>query len=87
MTVSEAIKMLQGTPYEIKGAYSGKVYHRSYTNSSKNLDKYVDREVTDTPFYADMRIRGSEANHWCMAVIVIWMYDYELFKKGVTDDD
>ena len=84
MTVAEAIKMLQGTPYEIKGAYSGKVYHRSYTNSSKNLDKYVDREVTDTPFYADMRIRGSETNHWCMAVIVIWMHDYELFEKGVT---
>ena len=54
MTVNEAIKLLAyGTAYEIKGAYSGKIYHKSYMNSSKNLDKYANMEVTDKPFYAD----------------------------------
>ena len=77
MTVNEAIKLLAyGTAYEIKGAYSGKIYHKSYINSSKNLDKYANMEVTDTPFYTDMRIRGSESNHWCVPVIGIWMHDY-----------
>ena len=76
MTVNEAIKLLNyGTAYEIKGTYSGKIYHRSYINSSKNFDKYANREVLDAPFYTDIRIRGSEGNHWCTPVIVIWMYD------------
>lgn len=82
MTVKEAIKLFSsGTAYEIKGAYSGKIYHKSYLNSSKNLDKYADREVTDSPFYADMRLRGSDSNHWCIPVIVIWMHDYDLCRK------
>jgi hypothetical protein len=79
MTVNEAIKLLSyGTSYEIKGAYSGKIYHRSYINSNKNLDKYANMEVIDAPFYADMRIRGGENNHWCIPVTGIWMDDYDL---------
>lgn len=82
MIVSEAIKLFAyGTAYEIKGAYSGKTYHKSYINSSKNLDKYADSEVSDKPFYADMRLRGSDSNHWCIPVIVIWMRDYDLCRK------
>ncbi len=82
MTVTEAINLLAyGTAYEIKGAYSGKIYHKSYINSSKNLDKYANMEVTDVPFYADMRIKGSESNHWCTPVIVILMNDYDLCRK------
>jgi hypothetical protein len=84
MTVNEAIKLLgYGTAYEIKGAYSGKIYHKSYMNSSKNLDKYANMEVLDldAPFYTDIRIRGSESNHWSIPVIGIWMQDYDLFKK------
>lgn len=82
MTVNEAIKLLAyGTAYEIQGAYSGKIYHKSYINSSKNLDKYANREVTDAPFYTDLRLRGSENNHWCIPVIGIWMKDYDLCKK------
>jgi hypothetical protein len=82
MTVNEAIKLLAyGTAYEIKGAYSGKIYHKSYMNSSKNLDKYANMEVTDEPFYTDMRIRGSESNRWCIPVIGIWMHDYDLCRK------
>ena len=82
MTVSQAIKLLDyGTTYEIRGAYSGKTYHRSYTNSSKNFDKYANMKVTDSPFYVDMRLRGSESNRWCVPIIVIWMYDYDLCRK------
>lgn len=81
MTVKEAIGYLNyGTAYEIRGAYSGKTYHKSILNSSKNLDKYVDFETTDSPFYADLRVRGSDSNHWCIPVIVIWMQDYDLCK-------
>lgn len=79
MTVKEVINLFTyNTAFEIKGAYSGKVYHKSYVNSNKNLEKYVDREVTDNPIYTDMRMRGSDTNHWCISVIVIWMYDYDL---------
>ena len=82
MTVNEAIKLLSyGTAYEIEGAYSGKTYHKSYLNSSKNLDKYANREVTDAPFYAKMILRGSDSNNWCIPVIVIWMHDYDLCRK------
>ena len=85
MTVKEAIALLSyGTAYEIRGAYSGKTYHKSYANSSKNLDKYAEQEVTDAPFYTDMRMRGSDTNRWVIPIIVIWMHNYELRcgKKG-----
>ena len=88
MTVNEAIKLFtHGTAYEIKGAYSGKIYHKSYMNSSKNLDKYANREVTDEPFYVDMRLRGSDSNHWCIPVIVIWMHDYDLCKSNKESEE
>lgn len=81
MTVNEAIKLFSKAEYEIRGAYSGKIYHKSHINSSKNLDKYANREVTDTPFYTDVRLRGTEGNYWCVPVIVIWMKDYDLCRK------
>jgi len=82
MTVNEVIKLLDyGTAYEIKGVYSGKIYHKSFINSSKNLGKYANMDVTDKPFYTDMRIRGSENNHRCIPVIGIWIYDYDLCRK------
>lgn len=82
MTVADILKLLSyGQAYEIKGAFSGKIYHRSYINSSKNLEKYLNREVCDAPIYTDMRIRGTDDNHWCMSVIGIWMHDYEEVKK------
>lgn len=82
MTVKEAINMLSyGTAYEIKGSYSGRVYHRSYINSRKNLDKYADKEVSDTPFYSTLAIRGATfSNKLCMAVVGIWMHDYDMRK-------
>jgi len=84
MTVKEAINMLSyGTAYELKGAYSGKIYHRSYANSNKNLDKYADREVTDSPLFAKLVMRGSETNMWYLPVVGIWMHDYDIARaKG-----
>ena len=82
MTIKDAVDMLSyGTPYEIKGAYSGKVYHKSYINSNKNFEKYVNKEVVDTPFYVDLRLRGADTNSWCIAVVVIWMCDYDDVSK------
>lgn len=83
MTVKEAIDQLSyGTAYEIKGAYSGKIYHRSYINRSQNLDRYAEQKVTETPYYTKMVIRGEgSSNEWTISIIGIWMHDYEL-KKG-----
>lgn len=79
MTVNEAVMLLgYGTAYEIRGAYSGKIYHRSYANSSKNFNKYAQREVTDIPFFVTQRMRGSDTNTWCIAVVGIWMHDYDM---------
>lgn len=87
MTVAEAIKMLSyNSAYEIKGSHSGKIYHKSYINSSKNLDKYANRDVNEVPFYTDMIIRGTDTNHWCVPIIGIWMYDYDLCHKESNTD-
>lgn len=79
MTVKEAVGLLAyGTAYEIRGSYSGKIYHRSYINNSKNLDKYAGREVNDAPFYTTLAVRGDTlTNERCIPVIGIWMYDYD----------
>ena len=88
MTVKEAVALLSyGTAYEIRGAYDGKTYHKSYANSSKNLDKYADQEVTAAPFYTDMRMRGSDTNRWVIPVIVVWMHDYELRREKERQDE
>ena len=82
MKVKDITGILQyGQAFEIRGAYSGKVYHKSYLNSDKNLRKYLEREVTDTPIYSDMRTRGSDTNHWVISVIVVWMHDYNMSKQ------
>lgn len=88
MSVKEAIDLLgYGTAYEIIGAYSGKIYHRSYANSSKNLNKYADRKVVDDPFRTHLAMRGSKNNEWCFAVIGIWMHDYDLVKRKKEAED
>lgn len=82
MKVKDIIKLFSyGQAFEIRGAYSGKTYHKSYINSNKSLEKYLDREVLDTPLYTGMRMRGTDTNHWCISVIVVWMSDYDLCKK------
>ena len=83
MKVKDIIGMFSyGQSFEIRGAYSGKTYHKSYLNNERNLQKYLDKRVNDTPIYSDMRIKGDEMNHWCMSVIVIWMQDYDMCKQS-----
>lgn len=82
MKVKDIIGMFSyGQSFEIRGAYSGKTYHKSYVNSNKNLEKYLDRYVADTSLYSDIRIKGSDTNRWCISVIVIWMHDYDMCKQ------
>lgn len=82
MKVKDIISMFSyGQPFEIRGAYSGKTYHKSYVNCEKNLQKYLDMEVNNKPICSDMRIKGSDTNHWCISVIVIWMHDYDMCKQ------
>lgn len=88
MSVKEAIELLSyGTAYEIRGAYSGRIYHRSYANSSKNLDKYADRDVLESPFFTRLVMRGKDNNEWCSSVVGIWMYDYDLTKSKKEAED
>lgn len=81
MTVKEAVAMLNDTPFELKGSFSGKIYHKSYLNTRKNFEKYANFEVIDRPFYADVRLMGNEYNHRAVGVIVIWMCDYDICKS------
>ena len=83
MTVKEAVALIgYGSAYEIRGAYSGRIYHRSYNNGSSNLEKYFGNEVTDTPFYTTLKLRGDEvSNGWCIPVIGIWMKDYDIVRR------
>lgn len=81
MTVKDAVFMISDSPFELKGSYSGKVYHKSYLNSQKNFEKYAKFEVIDRPFYPDIRLVGNEYNHRAVGVIVIWMCDYDICKS------
>ena len=79
MKVKEAIGLLQyGTDFEIKGAYSGNVYHSSRRNNQKNLEKYYEEEVTDSPFYTRLVL---DKNEYCRSLVGIWMCDYDLTRR------
>ena len=57
MTVKEAVSLLHyGTHFEIKGSYSGKIYHNTMRNKRKNIEKYYDQTVVDEPFFVNMAI-------------------------------
>ena len=80
MTVGEAISLLAySTRYEIKGSYSGKIYHRSWRNKEKNIEKFLDRTTVDNPFYAALSL--DKGSNYCSSVIGIWMHDYDLCRK------
>ena len=83
MTVKEAVDLIGGgSAYEIRGAYSGRIYHRSYNNGGSNLAKYSENDVADTPFYTTLRLRGDDvSNGWCIPVIGIWMKDYDIVRQ------
>ena len=86
MTIEEAVKLLHyGTDFEIKGAYSGKVYHSTRRNKRENLAKYSKEQVTDEPFYAKLTV--DKDLEYCRPIIGIWMYDYDLCRKGGKDGE
>ena len=84
MTIKDATDLLHyGTDFEIKGAYSGKIYHSTRRNKRENLEKYFEKEVADEPFYAKLAV--DKDLEYCRPMIGIWMHDYDLChesKKG-----
>lgn len=86
MTVKAAVKLLQyGTDFEVKGAYSGKIYHSTRRNKRENLEKYLEKEVTDEPYYAKLTV--DKDLEYCRPIIGIWMYDYDLCHKDGKDGE
>lgn len=86
MKVREAVALLAyGTEYEIKGAYSGKIYHRSWNNNKKNIEKYLNEITADNPYYTKLVI--DKEGDYCRPIIGIWMHDYEICKeKGLGNE-
>lgn len=79
MTVREAIALLgYGEDYYLKGAYSGKTYHKSWDNKKEHLEKYLDENVHEAPFFADLYVPKEKysASRYARTVIGIWMSDY-----------
>lgn len=78
MTVREAIKLFSyGQEFYIKGAYSGKLYHKSYENKKEHLEKYLDERVSENPFFTDLYTpKKKYGTAYTYPVIGIWMSDY-----------
>ena len=87
MKVREAIALLAyGTDYEIKGSYSGKIYHRSWKNKREHVEQFYDETVADNPFYSNIRVNSTTGiGTWASPVIGIWMHDYYMCKEVVED--
>lgn len=80
MTVKEAVSMIgYGTPYYLKGAYSGKIYHKSYENKKEHLEKFLDATVSSNPFFTDLYTpKAKYGQAYTYPVIGIWFHDYYL---------
>lgn len=78
MTVREAIKLFSyGQEFYIKGAYSGKIYHKSYENKKEHLEKYLDERVIENPFFTDLYTsKRKYGTAYTYPIIGIWMSDY-----------
>lgn len=89
MTVAEVKNQFcYGTRFFLKGAYSGKIYYRSWINKDELLDRYLSRECPEHPIFTTMDIRPTrmvESNTFVNAVIGIWMHDYPGWKGGEDD--
>lgn len=81
MKVNEAIKLLAyAQQFMIIGAYTGKIYHKSWINRKENLKKYLDWECSDTKVYSDPRSKYDD--HMIIRPIIgIWVRDYEYAKR------
>ena len=88
MKVREAISLLNyGTNYEIKGAYSGKIYHRSWINKKEHIEKFYDETTIDNPFYATGRMSNITGTAYFTPVIGIWMSDYYIVNKQQAESE
>lgn len=78
MTIREAIKLFSyGQEFYIKGAYSGKIYHKSYENKKEHLEKYLDERVSENPFFTDLYTQKRKyGTAYTYPIIGIWMSDY-----------
>lgn len=78
VTVREAIKLFSyGQEFYIKGAYSGKLYHKSYENKKEHLEKYLDERVIENPFFTDLYTsKRKYGTAYTYPIIGIWMSDY-----------
>ena len=78
MKVRDAIDLLvYGQAFYIKGAYSGKIYHKSYENKREHLEKYLDEKVTSDPFFTDLYTpKRKYGQSYTYPIIGIWMSDY-----------
>ena len=78
MTVREAIKLFSyGQEFYIKGAHSGKIYHKSYENKKEHLEKYLDERVLENPFFTDLYTpKRKYGTAYTYPIIGIWMSDY-----------
>ena len=85
MKVNEAIKLLAyAQQFQIIGSYTGKIYHKSWINRKENLEKYLDWECSESPFfskvYSDTR-RKYDDHIIIRPIIGIWVRDYEYAKR------
>ena len=80
MTVREAINLLAyGQPFYIIGSHSGKIYHKSYINKAEHLEKYMNEQVTESPFFTDLYMNKKKyGSAYTYPIIGIWMTDYNL---------
>lgn len=78
MTVKEAINLFAyGEAFYIKGAYSGKIYHKSYENRKEHLEKFLDEHVSNPPFFTDLyTTKKKYGTAYTYPIIGIWMSDY-----------
>lgn len=80
MVVKDVLGMLfYGTPFEIKGAYSGKVYHKSWVNSKAHAEQFLNRTVLDCemiyPTFVTQKRDGIGES--IRPAVGIWMHDYQ----------
>lgn len=80
MLVKEAISMLAyGEAFYLKGAYSGKVYYKSWANKKEYLEKFENEAVSEQPFFSDLYTPKRKYDKaYTYPIIGIWMSDYYL---------
>ena len=89
MTVREAINLLAyGEDFYIKGAYSGKIYHKSYENKKAHLEQFLDEHVSNPPFSTDLYTSKKKYGRaYTYPVIGIWMNDYYICHQQEPSKD